>query len=99
MMAKLIGVGVLALLLVLAAYGLYRFGYNTCANEDKLAVQSQKLNDVKAVAEIKGTKKAKVKENERTKKSIKNIKDPSGCAKSVIPVERVNKLLDSFNSQ
>lgn len=99
MMSKFIGAGVIVLIVFLLGYGIYLHGYNTCANEDEIAVSKQKLTDVKAVAEIKGHKKAKAKENERTKTIIKTIVDPSGCATSVVPVERVNKLLDSFNSQ
>lgn len=98
-MGKLIGFGIVILLTLLVLFFVERHGYNRCADEDKLAVTEQKLTDVKAVAEIKGFTEAKAKENERVKIIIKKIPDPSGCAKSSVPVARVNKLRESFNSQ
>jgi len=99
MTGKLIGASIGIALTLMALFFAERHGYNRCSNEDKLAVVEQKLTDVKAVAEIKGFTEAKAKENERVKIIIKKIPDPSGCAKSVVPVARVNKLRESFNSQ
>jgi len=96
-MGKLIGIGVVILLTLLVLFFVERHGYNRCADEDKLALTEQKLTDVKAVAEIKGFKKSKAKENERVKKAIKKLPDPTGCAKSPITTDRVNRMFNALN--
>lgn len=88
-----------ALALVLIIYFADRNGYQRCATENELAAEQQQANDKSAIIDIVKKDHKREEKNEKVKIIIKRIKDPSGCATSLIPVKRVNVMLDAFNSK
>lgn len=97
-MRLLIG-SVLGFLIAIATgYFSYQAGYNKCVNENEKATLNQAVDDAKALTTIKLKQVQDHAETERIKTIIKTIPDPTGCAGTAIPGDRVDRMRDAYYS-
>jgi len=67
-------------------------GYARCKRDQEKAVTAQKIDDVKAVSEIKEKEHERKAETAKQIVVVRKIIDPSGCATATYPVERADRL-------
>lgn len=96
---RIFGAVILGILIyVVSGYFIYQAGYDKCADENEKSAQKQAVDDAKAVTTIKLEQVEDHAKTERTRTIIKRIPDPSGCADTAVPGERVERMRDAYNT-
>ena len=83
---------------VVSGYFIYQAGYDKCAAENEKSAAEQGIDDAKAVTTIKLEQVKDREKTERTRTIIKRIPDPTGCAGTAVPGDRVDRMRDAYYS-
>lgn len=73
-----------------------RNGYQRCQAEAAAVVDQQMIDDKDALLTLKDDYSIKVEKYEQTKTIIKYITDITGCATTVVPSKRVDRMRDAY---
>lgn len=98
MMRVLGGVILGIIIYVVSGYFIYQAGYDKCAAENEKSAAERAVEDAKAVTTIKLEQVKDREKTERIRTVIKRVPDPSGCADTAVPVERVERMRDAYNT-